>query len=710
MPSPDPVKRKAAARRWRETHRDQIALYDAEERPARVITPQRREQERQRQHSTVQGQPRRFVGTDGEGMGEGSAHEYYVWRMGDNQLITGKPLQSEECLWFIAEQDHGPIYTIFSGNYDFTMMLRGMPRETVADLLNRPARERDNGIVRPTAWRDLKLDYIPHKRLSVRKPGGQSIIIHDVFGFLQCSFVTALQEWDIGTEDERNLVIAGKERRGNSDVLSAEEQEYNRIECELLARLVKRMDDTATAIGITMAPYEGAGALANSLFRVHVVNPLKRINKDRGLDEPVFANQIDPAVNLNYPTWDAYYGGRFEITAHGPIGQPVYEYDINSAYPHIIRALPCLWHGRWIHNRIHSRTNDPMSEMWADGRVTIGHVRWNYPHNTPFGPLPHRNKQGNVTFPLRGAGWYWSLEWPRDASTYEVDDSYTWEQNCDHKPFAFVYDRYQQRKQHKAAGRKGEALLLKYGYNSLYGKFVQSVGKAPWRNSVYGGLITAGCRRMLRDAAEISPSDIVMFATDGVYSLTPLGLNTGTDLGQWEEELYEDGLHLVRPGIYFSPDGEAKIKTRGISRAVVQANAGRIKDSFNLLYDHPEWLTSLTGKGIKGWGCSLEYSGLISLRLAHSQNRPEKAGYFGTLPHHLSYDIGPKRVPSDFQSFDRNWQDGILRSAAPPVGFPAESYGYKKGAIARTEDNDDELDLINSAPDGEATVQLELFP
>jgi len=708
MPSRDPAKRREQMRRWRQANPDQIALYDATERPERVITEARRQQERVRQHNRSHGGSRTFVGCDGEGMGDGAAHDYFVFRMGDNLLMTGDPLTPDELLWFIASQDQDPIYTIFSGNYDFTMILRRLPREVVGDLLNRPAREREDGVVRPARWRDFALDYIPHKRLSVRVRGSGPIIIHDVFGFLQCSFMDAISKWNIGTEEERRKVAEGKLRRGDSNVLSAEELEYNRIECKLLAELVKEMDDTASALGITMAPYEGAGALANSLLRVHVSNPIKRKNKELPPEkqEAVFASELDPAVNLDTPSWDAYYGGRFEITAHGPIDRPVYEYDINSAYPSIIRKLPCLQHGKWIHHQGPFERHD----KYRDGRphYTLGHLRWEVDPYLPYGPLPHRNKQGNVTFPLRGSGWYWQIEWPADRSTYTVDDCWTFVPQCDEKPFWWVYDRFQQRRAHKAAGRFGHAEELKYGYNSLYGKFVQSVGKAKWRNSVYGGLITAGTRAQLREAADQSPGDIIMFATDGLYSLKPLSLDLGNDLGQWEANVYEDGLWLVRPGIYFSPDGEAKIKTRGIGRATVQRYAGAIKAAFSQVYDHPEWLTSLTGSGIEKWGVDIEYNGLVSVRLAHSQNRPERAGYFGTLPHRMSYNIGPKRVPYAFEDFDANWVDGILRSAAPPVGYPFESVGYRKGALPSVEE-DDELDLVNSAPDKESGEQLELF-
>src|SRR6185312_6510244 len=47
----------------------------------------------------------------------------------------------------------------------------------------------------------------------------------------------------------------------------------------------------------------------------------------------------------------SYYGGWFEIFAHGHIPEVTWEYDINSAYPAIISRLPCLSHGRWEYGR-----------------------------------------------------------------------------------------------------------------------------------------------------------------------------------------------------------------------------------------------------------------------------------------------------------------------------------------------------------------------
>jgi hypothetical protein len=247
-------------------------------------------------------------------------------------------------------------------------------------------------------------------------------------------------------------------------------------------------------------------------------------------------------------------------------------------------------------------------------------------------------------------------------------------------------------------------MMLKLGYNSLYGKMAQSIGVAPWRNSVYAGLVTATCRRQIRDAAEQRPDDILMFATDGIYSLAPLDLPVNAELGGWEAAEY-DGIHLVRPGIYFTSDGKAK--SRGIAARTIDEYADEIIGAFDRIWENPEWVTSPFWLKLMmdGWGVPLKFNGLVSLSLAWSQNHPERAGYFGTLPHTLSYCIFPKRVPLDVSGLWGNLRAGIFRSAMPPCGQRYESVGYGRTSGG---DNDGSLEMVESAPDWATPVQLEL--
>src|SRR6266567_411408 len=118
---------------------------------------------------------RRFLGFDGEGMGDGAMHDYYVLRAGPSQLVTGYPLQPHELLDFIADIPPDVTPVVFAGNYDFTMILRRLPRETVHYLLHPELRARTGPrgtTIEPVRWRDYRIEYFPHKRLQVQRDDG----------------------------------------------------------------------------------------------------------------------------------------------------------------------------------------------------------------------------------------------------------------------------------------------------------------------------------------------------------------------------------------------------------------------------------------------------------------------------------------------------------------------------------------------------------
>jgi hypothetical protein len=625
----------------------------------------------------------KFVGVDGEGTGDGYDHAYYVLRAGDQQVTgtPGQPLTSEQCLDFLSRLDFQCTYVIYSGNYDFTMILRGLPEDVVRSLLDRKSREfqGQHGVKHhPVQWGDYKLEYLPHKNLTIRYQHYPPVEIHDVFSFFQKSFLTAVRDWRVATQEEYDIIEQGKNQRSTADVLSEESLEYNRVECVVLARLMREFDRCTRKIGLSAFPYEGPGAIAASALNRYVGQP----HRKRGeLEKP-------PQPPDDMPYTAAYYGGRFEITAHGPIwgDTGVHEYDIVSAYPHAMADLPCVWHSRWVH------------EDLPDAKTRLGHIRWSPNPGRQLAPFPVRNRDGSVIFPLNGAGWYWQHEWAEEwpdewlhGWDIYVDDVWSLAPECDCKPYAWINNLFQARKQYKARGEVGPTQVLKLAYNSLYGKMAQSIGAAPWQNLAYAGMVTSCCRARMYQAAIQAPDDIVMVATDGIYSLSPLELDEGTELGQWEHTVFDE-MTLVRPGIYFTPDG-AKTKTRGINVRVIEEAKERIISAFDAGVD------DFLDRGDPGrWTVPLEFPGLVSIKLAYSQNRPRKAGYFGTLPYSLSYDPRPKRVSPAFRA-------GILRSSPPTESALYESVAY----TPRYSDTDETADVTASAPDRVDSPQLSLF-
>src|SRR6185437_2316699 len=93
----------------------------------------------------------------------------------------------------------------------------------------------------------------------------------------------------------------------------------------------------------------------------------------------------------------SYYGGWFEIFAHGHIPEITWEYDINSAYPHIISQLPCILHGRWRHGRdINTRPHGGRSYQLCYATVVGSHPR--------IGAMLHRTEDHTIRRPLRTKG------------------------------------------------------------------------------------------------------------------------------------------------------------------------------------------------------------------------------------------------------------------------------------------------------------------
>lgn len=624
-----------------------------------------------------------FTGCDGEGAGtdEFGRQLYLLFRMGERELYTGSHLTTEELLDFICDHAAGEILVGFSFGYDVTMILRDMPPDQQARLF-RP-KDMGSGKSRYTWFRQFDVEYLPRQYFRVRRmkwivdskgnkrrvPDGDARTIFETFGFFQKSFVKVIHEFEVGTKEGRALITANKARRSDFAEITQEERIYCRLECEYLAELMERLREYCNAAAIKPRTWNGAGKLASALH--------KRENTPRA-DGP--ALQAIPRDVLDFANM-AYYGGRFEITRTGMIDQPVYEYDIRSAYPDAMRFLPCLECGRW-----HQASGKDLERA----ELFVAGVKFNHPDlgNGHMCGLPIRSREGRLYWPLQGAGVYWSPEIraaQKLGASIEYQEGWIYEKRCDCHAFDWVEPLFDYR---RSIGSKGPGYPIKLAINSLYGKLAQRKGNGAYANMIWAGLITAFTRAKLMNAIALAPGKIVMAATDGIYSLEPLDLELGERLGQWEAETL-DGLFIVQPGLYWSPEKRKK-KGRGLPGSFFEE--GGLTERFER-----EWANWLANSGADFPCVGVPITNFIGLKLALSRNDPASAGQWRAESRTISFDYSNKREGHWING--RHLVTGYKAGGPLTVSLPHKDFlaagGHEpwENARAMLEDQPDYVDL-----------------
>lgn len=490
---------------------------------------------------------REFVAWDGEGGDDAEGtHTYFLLASSAGASISDPAgLSTRDVFDLWLQSRTGVTNVIYGGGYDTNMCLRDVPRVGL-ETLYRTGR---------VTWNGYALEWRAGKSFRVSR-GGKSFTLYDVLPFFQKPFVDACDEY-LGNWDHRELVVREKARRGQFDWSEIEViREYNRYELDTLVNLCNELRQRLYRVGIRVSRWDGPGAIATALYQKHGVKSC--------------LGEIPSAVGR--AARHGYAGGRFEIIRKGHSIHGAYQYDINSAYPHAIRFLPCLAHGEWTHVRratdiahygiYRIEITEPITES-----VTQPHPLW------------MRNHDGTVYFSETAHGWYWSPEAKLVVGKPNVEIHEGWEYHtaCNCEPFGFVENLYRKRAALKKAN-DGAHIGIKLGLNSLYGKLAQQIGwdagpplrLPPYHSLEWAGWITSHCRAQVYNAAMRAPDDIIAFETDAVFSRVPLELDIGDGLGQWGETVY-DSLTYLKSGMYWATraDGKEVEKCRGINRGTL---------------------------------------------------------------------------------------------------------------------------------------------
>jgi hypothetical protein len=601
-------------------------------------------------------------------------HIYVLLTVGDRQIENPDGLTVGQILAFLYEcfeaQPHAAFVGFFLG-YDFAQWLKGIPERKARLLITDEGRSerimrrtrRPEGsppVVQPVrVYEELgpeggwELEWLPGKRLQLRpltceceiRPRSRSttaktrlrhcrcgarrrkpyMAICDVGSMFQASFLSVIDpdEWDspVCTPDEYTLIAEGKEGRADAP-LDDRMRRYNRLENELLARLMAAYEDGLRQLGITLGRREwyGPGAVAAKWLGRNGA-PHRKVIEGDPLHQTsgVVPDKVRDAVNT------AFLSGWFELFAHGTIPGDIWEYDIVSAYPYQIARLPCLMHGRWRHLRRKTLPEiDPATQLCLV-HCPPGALIGSDPH---IGPMLHRQPDGSICRPLRTGGWPWlhELQASRRAGLVEritIDECWVYDR-CDcPPPLGVLGDLFDMRVRVGSKTPLGKAIKLIM--NSIYGKFCQSVGTGPFRNYLYASLITAGTRAQILDAIATHPlcsNGVVMIATDAVYFTSPhptlalckTRVRPEPVLGHWEEEARHN-LTLFKPGVYW--DDQARDEIRAGRRPVFRARGIDHK----AFAKHIDEIDALFADRVDGW-IDGDVEGLLDVDRGHVVDWP----------------------------------------------------------------------------------------
>jgi hypothetical protein len=615
-----------------------------------------------------------FVAIDGEGFTDmDGRHHYVLLAIGQAQIENENGLEFEEIFEFLYDyfkkQKGGIAYVGYFLAYDFNQWFKNLPEERARWLyVNRPLRcskchgklsVRNNRYTctkcrrREPCQKNLEseipgrpphlLEYkgwqfsiLAGKRLRLRPkmcnceyascpcPKAPEMYICDAGGFFQQKFTATIARkgWaePVINEVEETLISIGKDRRSVA-VLDDDMRMYNRLENDVLERVMRVLNAGYQRLGIYLSPREwfGPGQPAGKwlkdrtpthaeLFGQKELTYTNKKTGERKIIKPYMPRIVPKYFELTARA--SYFGGWFEIFCHGPIVfehqniRVTYENDINNAYPYAIANLPCLQHGTYSKGTGMPNVNGEfVNGLWkgdfclVKARVKTPIQNENYSY---IGAMLHRDHRSKIHRPLMTEGWYWwhELQAGIKANMLEITHSFEWTKYvpcaCP-PPLREVQELYDERLKEKAKhGGKDTSYsrAIKYLCVSLYGKNAQSVGFPAFGNPVYASLITSACRTMITLAIASHPRgvrDVAMIATDGIYFISEHGnLPITNKLGDWSNDPLKN-LVIFKPGVYWHADSkeELKFKARGIEARQFGLHLDEIEKRFLSWGEHP---------------------------------------------------------------------------------------------------------------------------
>lgn len=460
----------------------------------------------------------------------------------------------KDCLEFLLDyENRGKANFWYNLEYDF----RGIVKHLDPAAWDTLARENR------LEFDDLKISYIPGKKFSLRD-GSHTVCFYDLAQFYMMSLDQASKEY-LG---EKKLDVDAERMNDPNFVESNWEKivAYCKRDAWLCGKLAEHLRELYRKAGVSFSRPVSIASL--------------------GMKHAAFKAKLGKYFPKPWQrfAFRAYRGGRFELFKRGTFDK-AYSYDLNSAYPSVIKELPRLKDGYWQHSR---------SVM--DG-AELGYIRCKVAvRDSWIGALALKDRS-LIKFPrTKKREAYLTLneflEFEKVPSVdVECIEGWFWFPLRPSRPFSMVEDWYKRRQELKENGDDLE-LVYKTMMNSIYGKFVEQRkklvrqekpsdktvywriedGKAvPYRYGyvtgnyfcpVYAAKLTADCRLKLLKMGLRRRSRIIAMHTDSIFTERKLPENS-TKMGRWKLEK-EGRLVIFATGVYSFDVGDRILtKARG---------------------------------------------------------------------------------------------------------------------------------------------------
>jgi len=439
-----------------------------------------------------------------------------------------------DCLpYLFTSQGFDVVNIWFRARYDWDSMFKWCTREERLDYAHGSV-EIDGYTIR----------VIPNKIMQIWK-GNKTRSYHaDTHAFFQCSFIAALKEWKIEIPE---IIERGKKERDSfTNWTDSEIKTYNLAECQKLVEMLNivqnKLISVKELIGGELKSWHGAGAICSVMLNSWNARSRMKV----------------PIEEVKRWTLESYFGGRSELFYRGEYG-PIYNYDINSAYPSATRELPDLSTAIW---------RKVSGDVAKDYTFGLQKVSWSNETSMDerMGPFPFRTSNYQILYPVQGSGTYNLIEIAaaEKKGLWDISRKDAWVIENDYeKPFYEKISNLMKIRLEYKAKKDFAHKVLKLGANAFFGKFAEIVGDGtekaygPYNNYLYASFIMAWARSKIM--SYMNPDNTILVSTDGIFSLKPLSCPVGEELGEWEFDKYENG-KFVLPGIY-SLNG--KVKSRG---------------------------------------------------------------------------------------------------------------------------------------------------